>query len=162
MENNSPKRRKFKDNPYTLEYKKENNTYKINFKDSKGINNSVEVSEIVYKAFNQFELKDISHMHEYERHIEHSEVYENTLNKRAINLQKSVEQIVEENIISEKLKQAIDSLSEIQKRRIKMYYFEEKTLCEISIIENCSIMSVKDSIDAGIKKIKEKLKKFKN
>ena len=159
MENNYPKRRKYKDNPYTLEYKKESNTYKVNFKDSKGIYNSIEVNEIIYKAFNQFELKDISQMNEYERHIEHSEVYENTLNKRAVNLQKSVEDLVEEKLIIEKLKYAIDSLSDIQKRRIKKYYFEGKNEYDIAKEENTTQQAINKSLRQAITKMKEILKK---
>lgn len=159
MENNSPKRRKYKDNPYTLEYKKESNTYKVNFKDSKGIYNSVEVNETIYKAFNQFELKDISQMHEYERHIEHSEVYENTLNKRAINNQKSVEQIVEEKITTEKLRDAINLLPFIQKRRLKKYFFENMSMIEIAKQEGCSKVAIKQNLDDAIRNLKKILKK---
>lgn len=40
----SPKRRKCKDNPYTLNYIEEKNIYTITFKDVKGHLNKVEVS----------------------------------------------------------------------------------------------------------------------
>ena len=49
-------------------------------------------------------------------------------------------------------------LSNIQKRRIKMYYFDDMTLKEIAKIEKCSIMSVKESIDSGINKLRKNLK----
>lgn len=67
----------------------------------------------------------------------------------------SLEEVIETKLLNEDLKKAINSLSDIQKRRIKMYYFEDKTLREIAEIEHCKIMSVKDSIDVGIKKIKK-------
>ena len=52
----SPKRRKYKDNPYTLNYIEEKNIYTITFKDVKGHLNKVEVSEEVYRVFDKFEL----------------------------------------------------------------------------------------------------------
>ena len=55
----SPKRRKCKDNPYTLNYIEEKNIYTITFKDVKGHLNKVEVSEEVYRVFDKFELQDI-------------------------------------------------------------------------------------------------------
>lgn len=38
-------------------------------------------------------------MHEFERHIEHSELLETTLNNRAVNKLKSIEEEVEKKII---------------------------------------------------------------
>ena len=75
----------------------------------------------------KFELEDISQMHKFERHIEHSELYEGTLNERAVDKPISLEDIVENTIVNEEIRKAIDSLSEIQKRRIKLYYFEGLT-----------------------------------
>lgn len=75
-----PKRRKYKDNPYTLNYCEEKNIYTITFKDSRGVKHEVEVSRKIYKAFDNFELEDLSEMNEYDRHIEHSEIFENNLN----------------------------------------------------------------------------------
>ncbi len=51
-----PKRRKYKDNLYTLNYIEEKNIYMVSFKDGKGNIQKVEVSKKVYKAFDNFEL----------------------------------------------------------------------------------------------------------
>lgn len=150
-----PKRRKYKDNPYTLNFIEEKNIYIVSFKDIKGHLQEVEVGKEVYKIFDMFELQDIKELNEYDRHIEHSEIFENNLEVRAMDKPISLEKIIETKLMNEDLKKAIDSLSDIQKRRIKMYYFENKTLREIAEIEHCKIMSVKDSIDIGIKKIKK-------
>lgn len=157
-----PKRRKHKDNPYTLEFVEEKNSYRVSFKDVKGKFQRVEVNKEIYQAFDRFELDDLSELNEFDNHIEHSEVYENNLNERAMDKPIGVDEIVEIKIMNEELKNAVDSLADIQKRRIKMYFFEDMTLKEIAEKENCAIMSVKDSIDVGIRKLKEKLKKFKN
>ena len=155
---NMPKRRKSKDNPYSLNYNEENNTYKVSFKDGINIFHEIEVSEKIYEAFDKFELEDISQMHKYERHIEHSEIYENTLNNRAVDKPVSLEQEVENKIMVDELKNAINLLSEVQKRRLKMYYFEDMTLKQIADIEGCSPKNVFKSIEQAKENIKKNLK----
>lgn len=154
-----PIRNRSKDNPYILGYDQKKEKYTVEFIDNKKRIHRVEISNKVYEAFNQFELEDVSQIHKYQRHIEHSELYDETLNSRAIVHPKSVEELVEEKITSDTLKEAVNKLSETQKRRIRMYYFEDLTLQEISKVENCSISSVKESIDSGISKLKKNIKK---
>lgn len=155
----SPKRRKYKDNPYTLNYIEEKNIYTITFKDVKGHLNKVEVSEEVYRVFDKFELQDIKELNEYDRHIEHSEIFENNLESRAINKQIPTDEMVENKINNEKLREAIQELPKIQRERLKKYYFENKTFEEIAKEENCTKRAVKFSVDIAIEKIS---KKFKN
>lgn len=156
---NYPKRRKYWNNPYKLNYYEKENIYTISFKDNRGIKHIVEVNEEVYKAFDSFELEDISQMHKFERHIEHSEIYENNLNKRAVHKPREVDEIVNDNLLIKDLKEAIDKLPEKQKKRIKMYFFEEYTMSEIAQIERCSKVAIKHSIDDGIRNLKKNLKK---
>ena len=156
---NSPKRNKSKDNPYTLGYDESKNIYIVEFKDNKQINQRVEINKEIYEAFNAFELEDISQIHKFRKHIEHSEVYDYTLYKRAVKQEKNVFDIVENNITNEILKQAINELPETQKRRLEKYYFQDKTLEQIAKEENCTKMAVKFTIDIALEKIS---KKFKN
>lgn len=153
-----PIRNKSKDNPYILGYDEDKKTYTVEFVDNKKVTHKIAISVEVYNAFDSFELEDVSQIHKYQRHIEHSEVYEETLNNRAIDKPLGVDEIVENKMIYDELKKAINTLSEVQKRRIKLYYFENKTLKEIATLEQCSIMSVKESIDSGIVKLKKILK----
>lgn len=155
----SPKRRKYKDNPYTLNYIEEKNIYTITFKDVKGHLNKVEVSEEVYRVFDKFELQDIKELNEYDRHIEHSEIFENNLESRALNKQIPTDEIVENKINNEKLREAIQGLPKVQRERLKKYYFENKTFEEIAKEEKCTKRAVKFSVDIAIEKIS---KKFKN
>ena len=105
-----PKRRKYKDNPYTLNYCEERDIYIISFKDSKGILQNVEVTETIYKAFDRFELDDLSEMNEFDNHIEHSEVFENNLNDRAMDKPISLEDEVIRKSTFDELKKAIEML----------------------------------------------------
>ena len=161
MEKHS-KRNKSKDNPYTLTYNETSNSYIVEFKDNKNNIHKVEISEQVYEAFDKFELEDISQIHKYRKHIEHNEVYEETLYHRAIVESKSLESIVEEKIRNEKLKLAINELTETQKRRIELYYFEGLTQQEIAKKEKTSLRAVQYTLNSSLKKLKEILKKYKN
>jgi len=156
---NSPKRNKSKDNPYTLGYDESKNIYIVEFKDNKQTNQRVEINKEIYEAFNSFELEDISQIHKFRKHIEHSEVYDYTLYKRAIKQEKDVFDIVDNKITNEILKEAIKELPETQKRRLEKYYFQDKTLEQIAKEENCTKRAVKFTIDIALEKIS---KKFKN
>ena len=154
-----PKRNKSKDNPYTLGYDEENQTYTVEFVDNKHVIHKVEISDKVYEAFNKFELEDISQIHKYRKHIEHNEIFDNKLEERMLIKPISIEEKVESKILIEEIKTAINSLPDIQKRRLKKYYFEDMSLEQIANEENCSKVAVKYSIDIALQKIS---KKFKN
>ena len=154
-----PKRRKCKDNPYTLEFIEEKNSYRVSFKDVKGKYRRVEVNKEIYQAFDRFELDDLSELNEFDNHIEHSEIYENNLNERAMDKPLGVADIVETMLINEELKKAINELSDIQKRRIKMYYFEDMTLEDIARIEKTSHQAVSKSIIKALAELRKILKK---
>lgn len=151
-------RNKDKYNPYTLDVDVKNSTYIVEFKDVNNIIHKVEVSEKVYEAFDKFELEDISQIHKIRKHIERNEVYEETLFHKSIDVSISVEEQVENKILHEELKDAINELNDVQRRRIKKYFFENKTYEEIAIEENCSKVAVKYSIDIALEKISKKIK----
>lgn len=157
-----PVRNKSKDNPYTLGFDEHIEKYTVEFIDNKKVIRKIEISNTIYEAFNKFELDDISQMHKVQKHIEHSEVFDETLYKRAIHKPVSIEQEVENIILNMELMKAINQLSTIQKRRVKMYYFKNMTQQEIADFEHTSIRAVQYTLNSAITNLKEKLQKFKN
>ena len=153
-----PKRRKYKDNPYTLNYCEERNIYIVAFKDVKGHLQKVEVSKEVYQAFDRFELDDIKELNEYDRHIEHSEIFENNLESRAKEKPLSLEDEIIKKSTFDELKKAIELLPEVQKRRIKKYYFEDKTEQQIAEEENATQQSVHIILERALENLKKYLK----
>lgn len=147
-----PKRRKDKYNPYTLST--ESGKYYILFIDVNNHIQKVELSKKLFDSFNKFELEDISQMNEYDRHYEHSEVYEKTLNKKNVAVSQSLEEHFEDVLVMENLHMAIPKLPEVQKRRLKKYYFEEKTFDEIALEEGCTYQSIQRSVYRAVAKIK--------
>ena len=55
-----PKRRKYKDNPYTLSV--DNDTYKVTFIDSLNKNQIIEINKNIFETLDKFELEDLSEM----------------------------------------------------------------------------------------------------
>ena len=155
-----PKRRKDRDNPYTI-FTTGINTdtphYYLSFVDSNNMERCIEIDKPLFNAFDRFELEDISFMHKVDKHYERTEQTEASLNKRAVKPQESVEEIVSQRIEADKLHQAIARLPEKQRRRLVLYYFGEFTYEQIADMEGCTIMPVKRSIDAAIKKLKKLL-----
>lgn len=151
-----PKRRKMDNNPYTL--KIENNIYYIIFKDiSKNIN-KIKVSKEIYEVFDKFELDDLKELNEFDRHIEHSELTEITLNKRSMDKPISIEDTIIRNSSFEDLRNAINELPETQRRRIRKYYFDEKTEEEIAKEENTTQPSVHIILERAKQNLKKLLK----
>jgi len=151
-----PKRRKHKDNPYTL--KIINNHYYIVFQDGVNVLRTVEVNKILFDQFYQFELDDLKELNEFDRHIEHKELSEESIHNRLSVNSESIDDLLIRESSYEELMNAINKLSNIQKRRIKMYYFDELTEYEIAKFENASQPAIHKSLTLAIENLKEILK----
>lgn len=152
-----PKRRKYKDNPYELMKDSKNDIYLIKIKSFNNSFQIVEVSKEVYKVFDEYELKDISQMNEYDNHIEHFNLSENLLHKKIKYKIKGLDEIVEEKIINEELMKAIANLPEIQRKRIKLYFFDDLTYQQIANLEGCTKRAIKFSVDIAIANLYKKM-----
>ena len=153
MEGNRPKRRKDKYNPYTI-FEKDGQYY-VSFKDGQGVSHKLEISKVLYDTFDSFELSDLVYLNVVDRHIEQSEVWENTLNMRAMKKPDSMEEIVFRRFQAEKLHKAISELPEKQKKRLILHYFQELTYVEIAEREQCSTRAVEYSIHGAIQSLKK-------
>ena len=152
-----PKRRKSKDNPYILE--SNDNKYIIKFKDTRNNLCELAISENLYQAFNRFELEDISQLHKYERHIEHSLIYEEQLYNRSFKKPIDLETFIIDKILIEKINDIINySLSKTQQLRLKLYFFENRTLDDIAKIEGTTHQAISKSIKNSLEKIKKLVK----
>ena len=155
MEKKRPKRRKDKYNPYRI-YENENGYY-ISFRDGEGIPQEMQISRELFDAFDCFELEDISYLNKWDRHIEHSELMEQTLNERAMNKAENVEDAILRQEQIEELRGSIGKLTEVQRRRLLMYFFGDMTFEEIGKLEGCKKASVKESVDSALIKIKKNM-----
>lgn len=155
MDEKHPNRKKDKLNPYTLSI--EDGHYFVTFSDGQGIRHKVPINGSVYKAFDSFELKDISHLNAVSRHQEHSDLTEATLQRRAVSLPEEPEGQVFRKMTYQQLHNAIADLPEIQRRRVFLYFFEGYTYEQIADMDGCTKRAVKFSVDHALKKLKEKI-----
>ena len=152
MDEKRPKRRKDKYNPYTISQKEDK--HYLSFRDGQGILRELQITKELFEVLNRFELDDLSVLNEWDRHIEHFEQTEQSLNRTTFSKEESVEETVLRSIEYERLHRAITQLPETQRRRLILYYFEGLTYEQIARMEGCTIMPVKRSIDSAIKKLK--------
>lgn len=147
---------------YTLkEETVENGTrYFISFKGGQGKYHELEVSHAFYLEFRRLELNNRKLQNWDWRHREFNEVWDETLNKRARKLPKSVEELMIEAEQSELLQQTIANLPEIQRRRFLLHYEYDYKLCEIGRMEHCAASSVGKSVSLAREKIKAQMKEY--
>ena len=130
MEGRQPKRRKDKYNPYEI-YKKDGK---------------------YYVSFHNGEKEYM------DRHLEQSEIWDSSLYERIFQKEESVEDTVLNKLETERLHSAIQQLSEIQRRRLMKYYFEDKNYEQIAQEEGCSFQMVAKSVKAAIRNLKKILR----
>ena len=147
------KRRKDRYNPYKI--LKIEDKYILEFKNYYNRKQKIEITKEIYDVFDEYELIDISQMNKFDRHIEHSILTENNLNKRKVNKEITVENYVINTIKKQLLYKAISLLPRLQKKRIFLYYFEEFTQKEIAEVEGCSVRAVQYSLNIALKNLKK-------
>lgn len=152
----------FLDKAYTLREESVQSIthYYISFTDSAGNFRDLEVSETLYFEFRQLERKNRNLQQSDQKHKEHNEVYEETLNRRAVFKPKSVEELIMEAELSELLHKTIATLPEIQKRRFLLYHEYDLNYYQIGAVEHCTPQAVRRSVIIAREKIKAQMKNY--
>ena len=150
-------------NPYTLrtEIVEGITHYYVSFTDGEAIPRETEVSRPVYLEFCRFVKRERNLRRSDERHIEQSDLTDETLYNRALQQPKSVEESVFDGLRDERLRQAIAELPGIQRRRFVLHHEFGLTYEQIAEMEGCTKMPVKRSIDRATERIREELKNHK-
>ena len=141
MDANRPKRRKSKDNPYTI-FEEEGKLY-VTFKDGQGIKQKIEVNNDIFNFFDDSELHDVRELNEFDRHIEQSE---NTLHKKTLSKDVNYEDIMISKIRNGQLKKMLFCLTPLQRERVILFYWERFSCPEIAEMQGCTKQAVSLSI----------------
>jgi RNA polymerase sigma-70 factor (ECF subfamily) len=152
------------ENPYTLrtEIVEGITRYYVSFKDGQAIHRETEVSRPVYLEFLRFVKIERNLRRWDERHEEHSDLTDESLNRRALASPKSLEDAVYDSLRNEQLRLAIQQLPEIQRRRFVLYHEFGLTYEQIAEMEGCHFTSVRIAVLRAEEKIKEIIKNFEN
>lgn len=103
-------------------------------------------------------LNYLIQVNEQERHLDWTELNEELLSRRSAQEPAPVEDAVYESMQTQALREGVNQLPEVQKRRLQMYFFDGLTYEEIAVREGCSYQAVQKSIAAALKKIRKFLK----
>ena len=87
-------------------------------------------------------------------------MWEETLNRRALRLPKSIEEQMIELEQTEILYRAIAKLPVIQKRRFLLYHEYDYSYYEIGIMEHCTASAARSSVIIAREKIKAQMKEY--
>lgn len=155
MDANRPKRRKSKDNPYTI-FEEQGKLY-VAFKDGQGIKQKIEVNNDIFNFFDDSELHDVRELNEFDRHIEHSEQSENTLHKKILSKDVHFEDIMMSKMRNGQLKKMLFCLTPLQRERVILFYWERFSCPEIAEMQGCTKQAVSLSIRQAREKLKEKI-----
>ena len=153
----------FMDKVYTLrtEMRSDSKTaYFISFTDGQGEFYDLEVSEAFYIEFRQMERKNRNLQQSDWRHQEASDLWDETLYKRAFRVPKSVEELTFDAEQRELLRKAISALPEIQRRRFLLYHEYDFNYRQIGEMEHCRPQSIMHSVTRAREKIKAVIEKY--
>lgn len=134
--------------------------YFIDFKDGQGVFHELNVSYEFYMAFRRLELDNRKLENWDWRHREFNEVWDETLNRRALRLPKNVDELIIEEEQTELLYKTINALPKIQKRRFLLYYEYDLNYYQIGAMEHCTPQAVRRSVIIAREKIKAQMKKY--
>ncbi len=144
-------------NPYTLRTKVVGGItrYYVAFTDGQAVLRETEVSRPVYLEFLRFVKVERNLRRSDERHIEQSELTDETLYNRAAHPPKGVEETAFDSLQNERLRQAIAELPEVQRRRFVLYHEFGLTYEQIAKMEDCTFQAVAKSVKTAENTIKK-------
>lgn len=147
---------------YTLkeEIREDGIWYSIGFQDGQGDYHELEVSPAFYAEFRRLKLNNRKLENWDWRHREFSEVWEETLNRRALKLPKNMDEQLLDKERDALLYRLIDELPETQRRRFLLYYEYDFNYYQIGAMENCTASSARSSVVIAREKIKAQMRKY--
>ncbi len=126
------------------------------YKDAVGETEYTYVSHEVYEALTDLfrreehaeEMRDL-------RHLTAGGYIEGETEEQMAGETKSLEDMIIHQMDLEILQKAVQSLTQVQKERLHLYFFEGMTFRQIAEKTGISDMSVRESVEASLKKIKK-------
>lgn len=134
--------------------------YFIDFKDGQGVFHELNVPYDFFMAFRRLELDNRKLENWDYRHREFNEVWDETLNRRALRLPKNVDELIIEKEQAKLLYKVINALPEIQKRRFLLYHEYDCNFYEIGKMEHCTPQAARRSVILAREKIKAQMREY--
>lgn len=144
----------FEFDDYTVESIESNGvkSFYLTFRDNVRKINRMEISPEIVNVFDTFKKVEKKFLNFFDIHIERSELKSEDIHKRALHRPKAFEEMLEDLHQEALFDKALDSLTNIQRRRFLLHYMEAMTYKKIAEIEGCIISSVHRSVELAKKK----------
>jgi RNA polymerase sigma-70 factor (ECF subfamily) len=134
--------------------------YLVSFADGQSVLRETEVSREVYLTLDECRRHEKRQKNFFDRHIEHSNLTDETLNCRALHAQETAAETVARKEEADALHAAIAGLPEVQRRRFILHHGIGLTYEQSAEVEGCSKGSVFRSVSRAEAKIREVIKNF--
>jgi len=150
------------EHPYTARIEKKDGIkrYYISFTDGNGKWQKYEVERCVLVDMELCRKNEKRQCNFFDRHVEHSELTEESLQQRTAKPPVSLEESVITQDRENAMRKAVAELPEIQQRRFLLYHEGSMTYEQIAERENCSLVAVFHSVDKAKASIRKKLNIF--
>ena len=147
-------------NPYTLRTENREGVtyYYVSFRDGRTILRETEVSREVYMIIDECRRHEKKQKNYFDRHIEHSDLTDETLSRRALVPPLTTEEVIAQEEAASALNTAIEELPEAQRRRFVLFFEIGLTYEQIAKIEGCK----RQPVTRSIKRAKEKIRDLMN
>lgn len=140
---------------YTLEYVESEDKYYISFLDSAKKNCRIEIEKDIFDAYMNSRKAYTKIKNETTRFLEHFDLSDESIYRRAFYKAESAEDVFIKNREQNKINRAMNSLTDIQQRRIEMHFINDITIRDIAKLENVQKSQIQKSLKLGAKKFKK-------
>ena len=150
-----PKRNRDKYNPYILSSDRKKNLYMVSFTtNNKEVHKRI--SKRLFEELDELEKNEAKRIQWEKRHIEHSNLTEISLFKRACAKQINIEDSVLDKDEKERLYRALDKIEPEYRRIILLYFRYRLSFSQIAEIENCVKSTAKYKLDKALNELRKK------
>lgn len=139
---------------YTLEYVESEDKYYISFLDSAKQNCRIEIKKEIFDAYMNSRKSYTKVKNETSRFIEHLNLSDEDIHNRAFYKVESSEDVFIKNEDRDKVNMAMNTLTDIQQRRIELHFINDITIRDIAKLENVQKSQIQKSLKLGVKKFK--------
>lgn len=152
---------------------KNNEVYKCTIEDIDGVKHffvtfsdiychtqTVEITEDVYEAFQEFNKQEKRQNNHFDRYIEHAQLSDSEIYKRAFAKSSTADDHFLTEELNTVLYRAFDSLTGNQRKRAILYFEHKLTYKQIAELENRSFDTIRESIQTAKQKIINQIEKY--
>lgn len=127
---------------------------KIEYKTANGSQICVEVSTSVKELLEQSDRQIRSQRRQDRRYLDFTPLTDEVLEISLLGVYEDTADLLERMERNARLHRAIGKLTEVQRRRLNLYYFEELTYSQIAKLEGVSHRAIIYSIEQALKQLK--------